>query len=174
MPWKDKSFWKHNETPKERLKRKERVLKALDEANGYRSKAAEILNLGEKAFSKLLKSYPEVNWSTLYPRRHINNSQIFDTRTFDTPRIFFVYYTHVLELGTKKRMATTIWAKSSDEAKDLVRSKVKKDNQWHEAKSFRTYIAHNTFKRGMGPTEWEAARYLAYPNKWDRLMRVEL
>jgi DNA-binding protein Fis len=172
--WKDRSVWISETTPKERLTTKEKLIKALDETEGYRGKAAVILGLKQKAFEKLLKAYPEVNWDALYPKRRRNNSQIFDTKVFDVARIFFVYYTHVLELGTEIRMATTVWARSSEEAKNLVRTKVMQDNKWHAAKSLRTYVAHSSFKKGMGALEWVSVRYLAYPNKWDRLTRIEL
>ena len=149
-------------------------MKALDEANGHRTNASKLLGINPKTFSKLLKKFPEVEWDRLYPKQNLNNSQLFESKVFDVEKIFFVYFTLVLEWGTEIKMSTVIWAHSSKEAKQIVVNKVKEDNQWHNAKSFRTYIAHNNFKAGMGPNEWEAARYTAYPNKRNAFTKVQV
>ena len=171
IPWRRKSYWKNKKTGKLKKQLKE----ALDLTEGHKTNAAKLIGCGIKEFNRMLALYPEVDWVKLYPKKSINNSQVLKSEAFVIPQIFFVYYDHVLEWGTKKRVATIVWAKTSKEAIQIVKSKVLEDNQWHSAQNFKTYVGHKNFRNAKyGPTEWGVIRSSAYPNERREMVKMEL
>jgi hypothetical protein len=171
IPWREQSYWRNKKT----AKLKKQLKESLGLTDGHKTNAAKLMGCGIKEFNRMLALYPEVDWAKLYPKKSINNSQILKAEAFTVPQIFFVYYDHVLELGTKLRIATVVWAKSSKEAIRLVKAKVVEDNAWHRAQNFKTYVGHKNFRNAKyGPVEWSVIRNSAYPNIRQELIKLEL
>ena len=91
---------------------------------------------------------------------------------------WFTYFTHVSEeLNTERDFKTVIRAHSARKAKEALINKIKRGNPKDEVKALKTYKIHSKFRtnrvNGLSLEQWEAFRYLSFPNTLDRLYLIE-
>lgn len=107
--------------------------------------------------------------------------KIFNSQELDYDVYWFVYFTWVYGDKSQKDFKTVIKACSSENAKEILLNKVKRDSKGSKIKCANTYRIHSRYNLGhhynkdkkLTIEQWEAVRGTAFPNTLDKLYLIE-
>tara|TARA_R100000808_G_scaffold4105_1_gene13689 strand:+ start:33235 stop:34299 length:1065 start_codon:yes stop_codon:yes gene_type:complete len=107
--------------------------------------------------------------------------KIYNKEELDYDVYWFVYFTWVYGDKTEKDFKTVVKAYSSENAKEILLNKVKRDSQGSVLKSVKTYRIHSRYNlshhynkdKKLTIEQWEAIRETAFPNSLDKLYLIE-
>ena len=106
---------------------------------------------------------------------------VYKKEELDYDVYWFVYFTWVYQDKTQKDFKTVIKAYSSENAKEILLNKVKRDSKGSVIKCANTYRIHSRYNlshhynkdKKLSLEQWEAVRETAFPNRLDKLYLIE-